>query len=65
MRGSGIAGYDSDNDDAVDDVDIGQYIDVQDALAVLVDRNVQTRAPEAVEDVIWKRISGYDVLNSI
>lgn len=42
----------------VDDVDDEEYISVEDALRVLRDSSLVTRAP-AIEDLVWRRISGY------
>lgn len=47
---------DSDNED--DAVDSEHYLDVKDALRVLLNDEVETEAPPAVESSVWQRISG-------
>ena len=51
------SGQDSDGMDEFMDTDGEGWIAVEDALKVLRSSS-DTRAPRAVEDAVWKRISG-------
>lgn len=46
---------DDEGNDLVEDED--GYISVEDALKVVWDESVQTRAPSKVENAVWDRIS--------
>ncbi|CAL1696402.1 unnamed protein product [Somion occarium] len=50
---------DSEGKDDLAELDNEDYINVQDAPKVVRDISVETRAPQAVEDAVWKRIHGY------
>lgn len=56
-RISGSKGSDDEGDIAGDD-DLEEYLAIDDALKLVRDATVITRAPSAVENVVWQRISG-------
>ncbi|KAH7927363.1 SGT1-domain-containing protein [Leucogyrophana mollusca] len=49
---------DSDDEGDIGD-DADEYLASEDALSLVRDATVDTRAPQAVEDIVWQRISGY------
>ena len=52
-----MSGRSQSDDEGIDLLENDNYISVKDALKVVRDESVQTRAPKKVEDAIWNRIS--------
>ncbi|CCM01639.1 uncharacterized protein FIBRA_03700 [Fibroporia radiculosa] len=52
---------DSDDEDAITRDDADDFVNIPDALKVVVNPEVDTLAPVSVQNAVWKRISGYPV----